>query len=170
MQHPAKNRHQPIPLDYFLRARALDPSNPVINLSLGLGYIHYGLKRQAVNRQYLILQGLGFLLDYYRDLGPDRADEANYGLGRTFQLLGLQHLALQYYKRVPLRPLVPRPGDPAFPPDHQATDNYDEDGGERRQHDGGRVVKMATAFNMYVSYVMSRDLEAAKEVLRCLVL
>ena len=40
----------------------------------------------------------------------------------------------------------------------------------RSQHDGGRVVKMAAAFNMWVSYVLSRDLEAAREVLRSLVL
>lgn len=69
--------------DYFLRALALDPSNPVITLSLGLGYIHYGLKRQAVNRQYLILQGLAFLQEYYESLPPERSDEANYGMGRT---------------------------------------------------------------------------------------
>ncbi|SPO02712.1 related to transcription initiation factor TFIIIC [Cephalotrichum gorgonifer] len=138
-------------IHYFLRALALDPTNPVITLSLGLGYIHYGLKRQSVNRQYLILQGLAFLLQYYRSLGPDRSDEANYGLGRTFQLLGLQNLALEYYARVR--------ADPA-----------EEEVGEGARQDGERIVGLAAAYNSYVSYVMSGDLEAAKEVVGRLVL
>ncbi|KAF5019761.1 hypothetical protein F66182_8198, partial [Fusarium sp. NRRL 66182] len=36
-------------LGYFLRSRALDPENPMVNLSLGLAYVHYGLKRQSTN-------------------------------------------------------------------------------------------------------------------------
>lgn len=139
--------------DYFLRALALDPTNPVITLSLGLGYIHYGLKRQSVNRQYLILQGLSFLQQHAALLPPDRSDEANYALGRTFQLLGLQNLALGYYKRV--TPL-------------------EEPGGMGREgaarEDGERVVRLAAAYNSYVSYVMSGDLEAAKGVVGRLVL
>ncbi|XP_044718027.1 transcription factor tau subunit sfc4 [Hirsutella rhossiliensis] len=51
-------------LGYFLRARSLDPTNPMINLSLGLAYVHYGLKRQSANRQYLLLQGQAFLSRY----------------------------------------------------------------------------------------------------------
>ncbi|TDZ23024.1 Transcription factor tau subunit sfc4 [Colletotrichum orbiculare MAFF 240422] len=47
-------------LNYFLRARTLDPANPMISLSVGLGYIHHALKRQADNRQYLIMQGRPF--------------------------------------------------------------------------------------------------------------
>ncbi|SPJ81661.1 related to transcription initiation factor TFIIIC [Fusarium torulosum] len=31
-------------LGYFLRSQALDPQNPMVNLSLGLAYVHYGLK------------------------------------------------------------------------------------------------------------------------------
>ncbi|KAH6636478.1 hypothetical protein F5144DRAFT_611219 [Chaetomium tenue] len=48
-------------LSYFARAASLDPSNPLINLSTGLAYVHYALKRQATNRQYLLTQGFGFL-------------------------------------------------------------------------------------------------------------
>lgn len=138
---------------YFLRALALDPSNPVITLSLGLGYIHYGLKRQAVNRQYLILQGLAFLQEYYESLPPERSDEANYGMGRTFQLLGLQGLALGFYEKVG-REL----GEPVGA------------GSVGAREDGERVVRLAAAYNSYVSYVMSRDLEAAREVVGRLVL
>ncbi|TAQ84390.1 hypothetical protein B7494_g7286 [Chlorociboria aeruginascens] len=52
-------------LNYFLRAYALDTSNPIINLTIGLAYIHHALQRQAENRQHLILQGLTFLFRYY---------------------------------------------------------------------------------------------------------
>lgn len=143
-----KKANQDLAGDYFLRALALDPTNPVITLSLGLGYIHYGLKRQSVNRQYLILQGLSFLQRHAASLPPDRADEASYAMGRTFQLLGLQSLALGYYRRVG--------GD------------LGGEGGARE--DGERVVRLAAAYNSYVSFVMSGDLEAARGVVGRLVL
>ncbi|KAL2124409.1 hypothetical protein VTJ04DRAFT_774 [Mycothermus thermophilus] len=54
-------------LSYFARAASLDPTNPLINLSTGLAYLHYALKRQAANRQYLLTQGFAFLFRYYRD-------------------------------------------------------------------------------------------------------
>ncbi|KAK7393974.1 transcription factor TFIIIC subunit tfc4, partial [Neonectria punicea] len=63
-------------LGYFLRSRALDPNNPMVNLSLGLAYVHYGLKRQSTNRQYLLLQGQSFL-SQYADLGYDGQGDLN---------------------------------------------------------------------------------------------
>lgn len=75
----------------------------MVNLSLGLAYVHSGLKRQASNRQYLLLQGHAFLSQYvensrhFRDLSTA---EVYYNLGRLFQLLGITYLALQYYSRV----------------------------------------------------------------------
>lgn len=93
-------------LGYFLRSRALDANNPMVNLSLGLAYVHYGLKRQSTNRQYLLLQGQSFL-SQYAELGgnyqaqqnsPSKA-EAYYNVGRLFQLLGINYLTVQYYLR-----------------------------------------------------------------------
>lgn len=110
-----------------------------------------------MNRQYLILQGLAFLQEYYESLPPERSDEANYGMGRTFQLLGLQGLALGFYEKVG-RDL----GDPVGAAGEGV-------GGGARE-DGERVVRLAAAYNSYVSYVMSRDLEAAREVVGRLVL
>lgn len=78
----------------------------MVNLSLGLAYVHYGLKRQSTNRQYLLLQGQSFL-SQYAELGgdyqaqqnsPSKA-EAYYNLGRLFQLLGINYLTVQYYLR-----------------------------------------------------------------------
>lgn len=91
---------------YFLRARALDPDNKMVNLSLGLAYVHYGLKRQSTNRQYLLLQGQSFL-SRYLDLNCETNDpmdpgspaEAHYNIGRLFQLLGINSLAYEYYSK-----------------------------------------------------------------------
>ncbi|KAH7313249.1 RNA polymerase III transcription initiation factor complex [Stachybotrys elegans] len=88
-------------LGYFLRARALDPENAMVNLSLGLAYVHYGLKRQSANRQYLFLQGQAFLASY-TNTRATRGDgkslaEIYYNLARLFQLLGIMSLAMDYY-------------------------------------------------------------------------
>lgn len=89
--------------DYFLRALALDPANPMISLSVGLGYIHYGLKRQSSNRQYLVSQGLAFVFRYFQlqveSADPVEQKTAYFDAARTFQLLGLQSLAADYYNQ-----------------------------------------------------------------------
>ncbi|KAI9806627.1 MAG: hypothetical protein M1825_006084 [Sarcosagium campestre] len=91
-------------LNYFLRANALDPGNPIIHLTIGLSYMHYGMKRQSDNRQYLIMEGLAFLFSYYetRKKSDSRVEvqEAEFNVARAFHLLGLTHLALPYYERV----------------------------------------------------------------------
>lgn len=86
-----------------MRAFALDPTNPIINLSLALGYIHYAIKRQADNRHHLITQGFAFLFTYYdirrnSDITSEK-QEAEYNVARAYHMLGLTHLAVQYYLR-----------------------------------------------------------------------
>ncbi|PHH58707.1 hypothetical protein CDD81_4805 [Ophiocordyceps australis] len=101
-------------LGYFLRARALDPTNSMINLSLGLAYVHSGLKRQSTNRQYLLLQGQSFISLYLnaRDKEHDgEMAERLYNVGRLFQLLGISYLSSRYYV--------------------QALDVYDQGGGTK---------------------------------------
>ncbi|OLN81800.1 Transcription factor tau subunit sfc4 [Colletotrichum chlorophyti] len=90
-------------LNYFLRARTLDPLNPMISLSVGLGYIHHALKRQADNRQYLIMQGFACVFEFcHAKLAgtPDERREAFFSVARTFHMLGLHHLALEWYRKV----------------------------------------------------------------------
>ncbi|KAK1992952.1 RNA polymerase III transcription factor tfiiic [Colletotrichum falcatum] len=90
-------------LNYFLRARTLDPLNPMISLSVGLGYIHHALKRQADNRQYLIMQGFACVFEFCHSKlsgTPQERREAYFGVARTFHMLGLHHLALEWYERV----------------------------------------------------------------------
>ncbi|KAI9167310.1 Protein VTS1 [Paramyrothecium foliicola] len=87
-------------LCYFLRARALDNDNTMVNLSLGLAYIHHGLKRQSANRQYLLLQGQAFLSHYVevsRQQPHAPMAVVYYNMGRLFQLLGINYMAVKYY-------------------------------------------------------------------------
>jgi general transcription factor 3C polypeptide 3 (transcription factor C subunit 4) len=76
----------------------------MINLNIGLAYIHFALKRQAENRQHLILQGMTFLFAYYdsRKQSPriEERQEADYNIARAYHMLGLSHLAILYYTRV----------------------------------------------------------------------
>lgn len=89
--------------DYFLRARSLDPGNPMVNLSVGLGYVHHGLKRQSENRQYLIMQGLSCIFEYlaFRNAGTEgERAESCYVIARVFHILGLHHLAICWYDMI----------------------------------------------------------------------
>ena len=92
-----------IALDYYLRALALDPENAIIKLFLALGYLHYALKRQADNRQQILIQGLAFLMDYYdiqiHSEQTAQMQEAEYNVAHAYHLLGLVHLAIPYYAR-----------------------------------------------------------------------
>ncbi|OAX83651.1 hypothetical protein ACJ72_01982 [Emergomyces africanus] len=90
-------------LNYFFRAYALAPENPVVLLSIGLSYIHHSLKRQSDNRHYLIMQGLSFLQEYRRVREkspiPQERQEVEFNFARVWQMLGLTHLAVQGYQR-----------------------------------------------------------------------
>ncbi|KAH8658754.1 RNA polymerase III transcription factor-like protein TFIIIC subunit Tfc4 [Tricladium varicosporioides] len=91
-------------LNYFLRAYALDPNNPLLIFSLGLTYVHDALKRQAENRQYSIIQGLAFLHEYHeirkQSKHAEERVEADFNLGRVYHMLGLVHLARPFYWKV----------------------------------------------------------------------
>ncbi|RDL40531.1 uncharacterized protein BP5553_00510 [Venustampulla echinocandica] len=127
-------------INYFLRAHALDPDNPMINLSIGLAYLHHALKRQAENRQYGILQGLTFILRYYdarkkSDLIEERL-EAHHNLARAYHILGLPHLAIPYYWKV-----------------------LQEHKGDTKEN-----LVIETAYNLQTLYTMSGNPEMAQSV------
>lgn len=90
-------------LNYFFRAYALDPENPVVLLSIGLSYIHHSLKRQSDNRHYLIVQGLSFMQEYRKVRGassvPQERQEVEFNFARVWHMLGLAHLAIRAYER-----------------------------------------------------------------------
>ncbi|KAI0851825.1 TPR-like protein [Daldinia vernicosa] len=91
-------------LNYFMRAYTLDPTNSMVILSVGHCYVHYALKRQAENRQFLLTQGFLFLHQYYelKVASPSAAQrqEAHYNLARSYHAIGIPHLAVEYYQRV----------------------------------------------------------------------
>ncbi|KAF2962966.1 hypothetical protein GQX73_g10607 [Xylaria multiplex] len=91
-------------LNYFLRAYSIDPSNQMILLSVGQCYIHYALKRQSENRQYLLVQGFVFLHRYYNlkvsSTSAAERQEAHYNMARSYHAIGIPHLAAEFYQRV----------------------------------------------------------------------
>lgn len=92
-------------LNYLFRAYALDDQNPCVLLSIALCYIHQSLKRQSENRHYQIMQGLSFMEEYRRvreregSLLQER-QEMEFNYARVWHTLGLNHLAVEGYRRV----------------------------------------------------------------------
>jgi general transcription factor 3C polypeptide 3 (transcription factor C subunit 4) len=90
-------------LAYYLRAYSINPSHPLILLSIALAYIHWSLKRQAGNRHYLILQG-SYFLNKYHTLRSQSAllherQEAEYNVGRVWHMLSCTELAIPHYEK-----------------------------------------------------------------------
>ncbi|KAK3207291.1 hypothetical protein GRF29_103g438113 [Pseudopithomyces chartarum] len=90
-------------LNYFFRAFAITPEDPVLNLSIGVAYFQHALKRLSENRQYQIQQGIAFVTRYYelRKKGKIaiHEQEAEYNVGRVYHGLGLVSQAIPYYRR-----------------------------------------------------------------------
>ncbi|KAJ4983340.1 RNA polymerase III transcription factor tfIIIc [Stagonosporopsis vannaccii] len=90
-------------LNYYFRAFALTPQDPVLNLSIGTAYIQHAMKRLSENRQFQIQQGLSFVYRYY-DLRTKTGSallcqEAEFNVGRVWHGLGLVTHALPAYER-----------------------------------------------------------------------
>ena len=96
---------------YYFRARDLGLVDPLLDLSIGLAYIHRAVQRQADNRHIMILQGFTFIMQYYRltlkksesYARRERArirQSAEYNVGRAFHQLGLLTYAVKYYEQV----------------------------------------------------------------------
>ncbi|EPE36106.1 TPR-like protein [Glarea lozoyensis ATCC 20868] len=127
-------------LNYFMRAYALDPENPMISLSVGLTHIHHGLKSPSGIKNQNILQALTFLHQYY-DIRKESEHleerlEAHYNLGRAYQLLGLTHLAVPYYQQVL----------------------------QENQDDVAEDVVMDTAFNLQNIYAIAGNMKLAMHI------
>ncbi|KAH6661637.1 hypothetical protein F5X68DRAFT_162044 [Plectosphaerella plurivora] len=132
-------------LNYFLRARALAPRNPMVNLSVGLGYVHHGLKRQADNRQYLIMQGMAAIFEYADIRAMSASDavrrEVSFTVARVFHMLGLHHLAHSRYL--------------------EALDGLSASSSSP----GCSDIRVGAAFNEYILLSVSQDPETIEEVL-----
>ncbi|KAJ3085898.1 transcription factor TFIIIC subunit tfc4 [Quaeritorhiza haematococci] len=83
---------------YYIRAYHISPEDPLINMSLGIAYLHRGMQRKSENRHMHIMQGFTFMFRYYELRGQNQ--EACYNVARAFHQIGLTHLAIPYYERV----------------------------------------------------------------------
>ncbi|PVI06961.1 TPR-like protein [Periconia macrospinosa] len=90
-------------LNYYFRAFAMTPEDPVLNLCIGIAYLQHSMKRQAENRQFQIQQGMAFMSRYYdlrtKDNIALHCSEAEYNMGRMWHGLGLVTHALKAYTR-----------------------------------------------------------------------
>jgi general transcription factor 3C polypeptide 3 (transcription factor C subunit 4) len=90
-------------LNYYFRAFAITPDDPVLNLSIGVAYIQHAMKRLSENRQYQIQQGLAFVNRYYELRTKDdiaiHCQEAEFNFARIWHGLGLVSLAIPAYER-----------------------------------------------------------------------
>ncbi|KAJ8101512.1 hypothetical protein POJ06DRAFT_251706 [Lipomyces tetrasporus] len=102
----ASRSHVPS-LSYYMRAFAVAPQDPMVLFSIAMAHLHRAMQRQTNNRHLQIVQGLSYLIDYYRArVGSSKgkptawaeAQEANYNVGRAFHMLGLPTLAAKYYE------------------------------------------------------------------------
>ena len=95
---------QNVSVNYYLRALALVPDDPVVNICLATSYLGLGMKRNAVNRNYLFQQSIAFMQRYYeirtRKGSPAIwRQEAEYNRARMWHALGLTNLALPLYQK-----------------------------------------------------------------------
>ncbi|KAH3671064.1 hypothetical protein OGAPHI_000775 [Ogataea philodendri] len=77
-------------------------NDPSLVFLMALSNLHRSMQRQTINKNFQIIQGLTFMLEY-AELRRSQGGydmEINYNLGRTFNLLGLNTLALQFYEKV----------------------------------------------------------------------
>lgn len=117
----------------------------MVNLSVGLGYVHHGLKRQADNRQYLIMQGIAAIFEYAdtRSLSVSQVvrREVSFTLARVFHMLGLNHLAHKGYL--------------------QALNGLNVSSSEARYSD----IRVGAAFNEYILLSVSQDRYSIEDIL-----
>ncbi|KAK9457719.1 hypothetical protein V1511DRAFT_185502 [Dipodascopsis uninucleata] len=92
-------------LNYYMRAFALKPRDPMILFSIALAHLHRAMQRQTNNRHGQLVQALSFLFDYAKERVSEpgasevEAIEVAYNVGRAFHMLGLASLAIIYYNR-----------------------------------------------------------------------
>ncbi|KNE66849.1 hypothetical protein, variant [Allomyces macrogynus ATCC 38327] len=103
---------------HYLRAYALAPDDAMLNLTLGVAYLHRAMQRKSDNRHQQVAQGIAFLLRYAEiSLAPPAPAAAGepsdgdvapvfrqpstlvlYNFGRAFHQIGLVALTTRYYR------------------------------------------------------------------------
>ncbi|KAK9386581.1 hypothetical protein V1515DRAFT_557347 [Lipomyces mesembrius] len=147
----ASRSHVPS-LSYYMRAFAVAPQDPMILFSIAMAHLHRAMQRQTNNRHLQIVQGLSYLIDYYRArvgsskgkvTGWAELQETNYNMGRAFHMLGLPTLAAKYYESA-LAVELP---------------SAEEDDNVRTYN-----LRMVIAYNLQLVYVMSGNFRLARMI------
>jgi general transcription factor 3C polypeptide 3 (transcription factor C subunit 4) len=122
----------------------------LLDLSIGLCFLHRAMQRQADNRHIMILQGMTFIFQYYRGIYSKSKDyeqiqaaamkqQAEYNVARAFHQLSLFTFASKYYQTV--------------------IEISDKFGGL-----GKRDLIMEAAYNLSLIFMLSGNEEASKEI------
>jgi len=85
-------------LNYYTKAYKIAPNDPLICFSLGLAHIQRAMQRKSRNRHEHVSCGLCMIFKYQELV--NFSQESYYNLGRIFQHLELNHLAVEYYEKV----------------------------------------------------------------------
>jgi general transcription factor 3C polypeptide 3 (transcription factor C subunit 4) len=127
-------------LIYLLKLYHTYPNNPDLLFLLALTNLHRSIQRKTLNTSFQILQGFTFLLEYIKTKDqndPYNKMEAYYNIGRSFNFLGLDHLAIGFYERVL----------------------------EIEVDDSKYDLKMEAAHNLYTIYNINRNYKQAEDIM-----
>ncbi|KAF1928805.1 TPR-like protein [Didymella exigua CBS 183.55] len=150
-------------LNYYFRAFALSPADPVLNLAIGSCYIQHAMKRLSENRQFQIQQGLAFVYRYFdlrvRSGKACFKQEAEFNVGRVWHALGLGALAVPAYERC-----IQLSG--AVRSEAQARRSEDEVDVDAAEQWGCEDFTTEAAYALQSIYAVSGNLAAARDVTR----
>lgn len=134
------NRSYYSALVYLIKLYQTYNKNPQLLFLLSLSNLYRSVQRKTLHTNFQILQGLTFMSEYIqtKDMtNPYNQMESYYNLGRCFNMLGLDSIAIELYKRV----LQIRVNDP----------RYD--------------LKWEAAHNLYTIYNLNQCFEMAEDVM-----
>ncbi|XBW37341.1 hypothetical protein QEN19_002921 [Hanseniaspora menglaensis] len=93
-------------LQYFLKIDLLLNEDPMLKYMIGVSYLNKAMQRQTTLRNYYMLHAFKYLNQYkhlqiYRfGVNSEEHLESEYNLGKVYQMLGLNTLALKHYWKV----------------------------------------------------------------------
>ncbi|CAI9728915.1 general transcription factor 3C polypeptide 3-like [Octopus vulgaris] len=84
-------------LGEYVNVYRQQPSDPLVNLCIGLAFIHMACQKFSSKKHALLIQGLSFVNAYTELRGE--CQETLYNVGRAMHQLGLTYAAVFYYKK-----------------------------------------------------------------------
>ncbi|KAI9249560.1 hypothetical protein BY458DRAFT_525585 [Sporodiniella umbellata] len=150
----------------FMRSYALEPKDPINLISLALSFFQASCQRRCDNRHMFIMQGMLFLTEYVKVMGP--CQESEYNMGYCFHIIGLTHLAIPHYERALCMPSRAKIGMEEMKPIEDVykwsaysvnEDHYEDD--DEIEYDSTDL-KREAAYNLHLIYVTSGAMSLAE--------